>query len=471
MVVGDASVEIDVLVIGAGPGGYVAAIRAAQLGKSVLVVDKAELGGVCLNRGCIPSKALISAAHQYELVNHAASVGISAENVSIDFNKVQEWKNGIVKKQSGGVGMLLKGIKVQVFHGEALFINEHEARVFNDNETARYRFNHCIIATGSRPIELKAFPFGGRIISSTEALSLKEIPKSMVVIGGGYIGIELGQTYAKFGTKVTVLEGSDSILPGFEKDLTQLVARNLKKLNVDIVTEALAQSSEQTDKDVTVTYTVKGEEKKITADYVLVTVGRRPNTDGDLSLELAGVEVGERGLIKVNEKCQTNVPHIYAIGDIVPGPALAHKASYEAKVAAESIAGLPSAVDYKVIPAVVFSDPEIAGVGLSETEAKEKGINVVVGKFPYGANGRAQSMNATDGFVKLIGDKDSGLLLGGFVVGAEASNLIAELTLAIEMGATLEDIALTIHAHPTLGEITMDAAEGALGHPIHQLGK
>lgn len=471
MVVGDASVEIDVLVIGAGPGGYVAAIRASQLGKSVLVVDKGELGGVCLNRGCIPSKALISAAHQYEMVSHGDSIGISAENVKIDFTKVQEWKSGIVKKQSGGVGMLLKGNKVQVFQGEALFINEHEARVFNDNETARYRFNHCIIATGSRPIELKTFPFGGRVISSTEALSLNEIPKSMVVIGGGYIGIELGQTYAKFGTKVTVLEGSDSILPGFEKDLSQLVARNLKKLEVEVVTEAMAQGCEQTDTDVTVTYTVKGEEKKVTADYVLVTVGRRPNTDGDLSLELAGVEVGERGLIQVNDKCQTNVPHIYAIGDIVPGPALAHKASYEAKVAAESIAGLPSAVDYKVIPAVVFSDPEIAGVGFSEKEAKEKGINVVVGKFPYGANGRAQSMNATDGFVKLIGDKDSGLLVGGYVVGAEASNLIAELTLAIEMGATLEDIALTIHAHPTLGEITMDAAEGALGHPIHQLGK
>ncbi|MBP1156499.1 MULTISPECIES: dihydrolipoyl dehydrogenase [unclassified Paenibacillus] len=471
MVVGDASVEIDVLVIGAGPGGYVAAIRASQLGKSVLVVDKAELGGVCLNRGCIPSKALISAAHQYEMVSHADSIGITAENVKIDFTKVQEWKTGIVKKQSGGVGMLLKGNKVQVFQGEALFINENEARVFNDNETARYRFNHCIIATGSRPIELKTFPFGGRVISSTEALSLNEIPKSMVVIGGGYIGIELGQTYAKFGTKVTVLEGSDSILPGFEKDLSQPVARNLKKLDVEVVTEAMAQGCEQTDKDVTVTYTVKGEEKKVTADYVLVTVGRRPNTDGDLSLELAGVEVGERGLIQVNDKCQTNVPHIYAIGDIVPGPALAHKASYEAKVAAESIAGLPSVVDYKVIPAVVFSDPEIAGVGLSETEAKGKGINVIVGKFPYGANGRAQSMNATDGFVKLIGDKDSGLLVGGYVVGAEASNLIAELTLAIEMGATLEDIALTIHAHPTLGEITMDAAEGALGHPIHQLGK
>ncbi|MCP3773913.1 dihydrolipoyl dehydrogenase [Paenibacillus sp. MZ04-78.2] len=471
MVVGDASVEIDVLVIGAGPGGYVAGIRAAQLGKSVLIVDKSELGGVCLNRGCIPSKALISAAHHYEVIKHATSIGISAENVNIDWAKVQEWKDGIVKKQSGGVGMLLKGNKLQIFNGEALFINEHEARVFNDNETARYRFNHCIIATGSRPIELKAFPYGGRILSSTEALSLNELPKSLVVIGGGYIGIELGQTYAKFGAKVTVLEGSDSILPGFEKELSQPVARNLKKLDVEVVTEAMAQGCEQTDKDVTVTYTVKGEEHKITADYVLVTVGRRPNTDGDLSLELAGVQVGERGLIQVNEKCQTNVPHIYAIGDIVPGMALAHKASYEAKVAAESIAGMPSVVDYKVIPAVVFSDPEIAGVGLSETEAKAKGINVFTGKFPYGANGRAQSMNVTDGFVKLVGDKDTGLLIGAQVVGAEASNLIAEMTLGIEMGATLEDIAMTIHAHPTLGEITMDAAEGALGHPIHQLVK
>ncbi|MFB0844399.1 dihydrolipoyl dehydrogenase [Paenibacillus oleatilyticus] len=471
MVVGDASVEIDVLVIGAGPGGYVAGIRAAQLGKSVLIVDKSELGGVCLNRGCIPSKALISAAHHYEVIKHATSIGISAENVTVDWAKIQEWKDGIVKKQSGGVGMLLKGNKLQIFNGEALFINEHEARVFNDNETARYRFNHCIIATGSRPIELKAFPYGGRILSSTEALSLSELPKSLVVIGGGYIGIELGQTYAKFGAKVTVLEGSDSILPGFEKELSQPVARNLKKLGVEVVTEAMAQGCEQTDKDVTVTYTVKGEEHKITADYVLVTVGRRPNTDGDLSLELAGVQVGERGLIPVNEKCQTNVPHIYAIGDIVPGMALAHKASYEAKVAAESIAGLPSVVDYKVIPAVVFSDPEIAGVGLSETEAKAKGINVFTGKFPYGANGRAQSMNVTDGFVKLVGDKDTGLLIGAQVVGAEASNLIAELTLGIEMGATLEDIAMTIHAHPTLGEITMDAAEGALGHPIHQLAK
>ncbi|WP_282936395.1 dihydrolipoyl dehydrogenase [Paenibacillus sp. RC67] len=470
MVVGDASVEIDVLVVGAGPGGYVAAIRASQLGKSVLIVDKSELGGVCLNRGCIPSKALISAAHHYEAASHSSEIGITAENVKVDFTKVQEWKAGIIKKQTGGVTQLLKGNKIQIFNGEALFINEHEARVFNDNETARYRFNHCIIATGSRPIELKAFPYGGRIMSSTEALELPEIPESLVVIGGGYIGIELGQTYAKFGTKVTVLEGSDAVLPGFEKEMSQLVARNLKKLNVEVFTEAMAQGCEQTDKDVTVTFTVKGEEKKVTAQYVLVTVGRRPNTDGDLSLELAGIEVGERGLIQVNEQCQTNVPHIYAIGDIVPGLALAHKASYEGKVAAEAIAGLPSAVDYKCIPAVVFSDPEIASVGLNETEAKAKGINVAVGKFPYGANGRAQSMNLKEGFVKLVSDKDSGLLLGAQIVGAEASNLIAEMGLAIEMGATVEDIALTIHAHPTLGEITMEAAEVAIGHPIHILG-
>ncbi|MCD1258292.1 dihydrolipoyl dehydrogenase [Paenibacillus athensensis] len=469
MVVGDASLDIDVLVIGAGPGGYVAAIRAAQLGKSVLIVDKSEWGGVCLNRGCIPSKALISAAHQYEHALHSESMGITADNVKVDFAKVQEWKNGIVKKQTGGVSTLLKGNKIQMFQGEVMFINEHEARVFNEQEAPRYRFQHCIIATGSRPIELKAFPFGGRIISSTEALSLPEIPKSMIVIGGGYIGIELGQTYAKFGTKVTVLEGSDTVLPGFEKEMSKLVARNLDKVGVEVHTEALAQSCTKTDNDVTVTFTVKGEEKQVTADYVLVTVGRRPNTDGELGLDLINLKLTDRGLVEIDEQCRTSIPHIYAIGDIVAGPALAHKASYEAKVAAEAIAGQPSVIDYKAIPAVVFSDPEIASVGLNETEAKAKGINVAIGKFPYAANGRANSLNASQGFVKLVGDKDTGLLLGGQVVGPEASNLIGELTLAVEMGATLEDIALTIHAHPTLTEMVMDAAEGALGHPIHQL--
>ncbi|WP_040951263.1 dihydrolipoyl dehydrogenase [Gorillibacterium massiliense] len=470
MVVGDASVDIDVLVIGAGPGGYVAAIRAAQLGKNVVIVDKAELGGVCLNRGCIPSKALISAGHQYEQALHGSDIGITADNVKFDWSKVQAWKDSVVKKMTGGVGGLLKGNKVTVFNGEAMFINETEARLFNEHEQMRYRFKDCIIATGSRPIELKTFPYGERILSSTEALSLKEVPQSMVVIGGGYIGVELSQAYSKFGTKVTILEGSGQILPGFEKELTNLVVKNLQKTGAEIFTEALAQSSEVTDKNVTVTFTVKGEEKKVTADYVLVTVGRKPNTDDeDFGLALAGVEVGERGLIKVDKQGRTSNPHVYAIGDIVPGAALAHKASYEGKVAAEAIAGHPSEVDYRAMPLVVFSDPEISSVGLSETEAKEKGKNIVANKFPYAGNGRATSLGASDGFVKIIADKDTGVVLGSQIVGVEASNLIAELGLAIELGATLEDIALTIHAHPTLGEMIMDTAEGALGTPIHQI--
>ncbi|RIX53623.1 dihydrolipoyl dehydrogenase [Paenibacillus nanensis] len=467
MVVGDASLDIDTLVIGAGPGGYVAAIRAAQLGQNVLVVDKEHVGGVCLNVGCIPSKALISAAHQYESVSHASAFGIEVGEAKVDFSKVQEFKNGIVKKLTGGVASLLKANKVQYFHGEVMFINENEARVFNDQEAPRYRFKNCIIATGSRPIELKAFPYGGRIVSSTGALSLPEIPKSLVVIGGGYIGIELGQMYSKFGTKVTVIEGSDSILPGFDKDMSSIVAKKLKSKNVDIVTGAQAKSAEQTDKDVTVTYTVGDKEEKVTADYLLVTVGRRPNTDGELGLDLIGIKTTDRGLVEVDQQCRTNIPHIYAIGDIIAGPALAHKAMYEGRVAAEAIAGHPSVIDYKCVPAVCFSDPECASVGLSEKEAKDKGHNVKVGKFPFAINGRAMSLNANEGFVKLVADADSGLVLGAHIVGLEASNMIAELALAIEMGATLEDIALTIHAHPTLGEIVLDAAEVALGHPIH----
>jgi len=470
MVVGEFSTEIDVLVIGAGPGGYVAAIRAAQLGKSVTVVDRAEVGGVCLNRGCIPSKALISAAHQFEMMQHSDNIGVTAENVKVDFGKVQAWKNSVVSKLTGGVGSLLKGNKVQVVSGEVLFINENEVRVVSGYESARYKFNHCIIATGSRPIELKPFPYGGRILSSTEALSLTEIPKSMIVIGGGYIGVELGQTYAKFGTQVTILEGSDHVLPGFEKELSQLVAKQLKKDGVTVHTGAMAKESKQTEQNVTVTFNVGDEEKQVTADYLLVTVGRRPNTE-ELGLEVVNMKLTDRGYIEIDEQCRTSVPGIFAIGDVVAGPALAHKASYEGKVAAEVIAGHPSVIDYKAIPAVVFSDPEMASVGLNEPEAKEKGYNVAIGKFPFAANGRALSLNVTDGFVKVVADKDTGIVLGAQIAGPEASNLIAEMGLAVEMGATLEDIALTIHAHPTLGEIVMEAAEVALGHAIHTVNK
>lgn len=466
MVVGEFTTEVDVLVIGAGPGGYVAAIRAAQLGKTVAVVEKADLGGVCLNVGCIPSKAMIHAAHTYEHTQHTESMGITMENVKVDFAKVQEWKSGIVKQLTGGVASLFKGHKIQVIPGEALFVTENEVRVFHGYDVNRYRFEHCIIATGSRPIELPAFPFGKRVLSSTGALALTELPKSMVIIGGGYIGIELGTVFAKFGTKVTVLEGSDQILPGFEPDMPRLVERKLKKLGVDIKTKALAQGMEETEDGVIVTAEINGEQQNFEAEYLLVTVGRRPNTD-ELGLREIGMNLTDRGLIVVDKQGRTNIPNVYAIGDVVAGPALAHKASYEGKVAAEAIAGKPSEVDYKAIPAVVFSDPEIASVGLNEREVKEQGIDYVVGRFPFAANGRALSVNAGEGYVKLIAEKESKLVLGAQIVGPEASNIIAEIGLAIEMGATLEDIELTIHAHPTLGEVTMEAAELALGHPIH----
>ncbi|MEX1030170.1 MAG: dihydrolipoyl dehydrogenase [Paenibacillaceae bacterium] len=470
MVVGETRMEVDVLIIGAGPGGYVAAIRAAQLGKSVTVVDKGKAGGVCLNVGCIPSKALISAAHHYSSIQHASEIGITVEGVKVDFTRVQEWKDSVVNKLTGGVKSLFKGNKIELVTGEVFFTAEDEVRVVNGYEGARYQFKHCIIATGSRPIEIKGFPYGKRILSSTEALELKEIPKSMIIVGGGYIGVELGQMYAKFGTKVTILEGLKSILAGFEPDATRFVERNLKKLGVEIVTEATAKDATQTDKEVTVSYSAGGEAKQVTADYVLVTVGRKPNTD-ELGLDVVKMKRNERGYIEVDQQCRTNVANVYAIGDCVPGLALAHKASYEGKVVAEVIAGQPSMIDYKAIPAVVFSDPEIASVGWNEAEAKEHGHELVIGKFPYAANGRALSMNAGDGFVKIIADKKSEIVLGAIVVGPEASNLIAEIGLAIELAATLEDIALTIHAHPTLGEIVMESAEGALGKAVHQINK
>ncbi|GIO04479.1 dihydrolipoyl dehydrogenase [Brevibacillus reuszeri] len=463
--------QLDVLVIGSGPGGYVAAIRAAQLGKQVAIVEKEVMvGGVCLNKGCIPSKALISVAHQYEATTHSQEIGLQVTGVSVDFAKVQEWKQSVIDKLTGGVKSLLKGNKVQRIQGEAKLVGDDLVQVTNGEETSLYRFSHCILATGSRPIELKAFPYEGRILSSTEALTLTEIPKSLVVIGGGYIGIELGQTYAKLGAKVTILEGSDSILPGFEKEMSRFVGRKLKMLGVEVHTGAIAKEAEQTVDEVSITYEVKGELQHISAQYLLITVGRRPNID-QLGLEAVNMKLTERGFIQVDQQCKTSVESIYAIGDIVEGLALAHKASYEGKIAAEVIAGLDSSVSYKTIPAVVFSDPEIASVGLNETEAKSQGYTVSIGKFPYAANGRALSLNAGDGFVKIIGDSATGAILGGQIVGPEASNLIGEIGLAIEKGHKLQDIAHTIHAHPSLGEIIMEAAEGALGQGIHQLSR
>jgi len=468
MVVGDFPIETDTIVIGAGPGGYVAAIRAAQLGQKVTIVEKEYFGGVCLNVGCIPSKALIHAAHTYESAQHSEDIGIVAEKVKVNFDKVQEWKASVVKKLTSGVEGLLKGNKVEMVSGEAYFVDANTLRVMNENSAQTYTFKHAIIATGSRPIELPTFKYSKRIINSTGALNLTEVPKKMVVIGGGYIGAELGNAYASFGTEVTILEGGDDILAGFEKQMTALVKRNLKKKGVEIVTKAMAKGAEETENGVVVTYEVKGEEKKVEADYVLITVGRKPNTD-ELGLEQAGIELTERGLVKIDKQCRTNVSNIFAIGDIVEGPALAHKASYEGKVAAEAISGHPSEIDYLGIPAVVFSDPELATVGYSEQQAKEEGIEVVAAKFPFAANGRSLALNNQEGFLKLVTRKEDGLVIGGQIAGPGASDMIAEIGLAIEAGMTAEDIAMTIHAHPTLGEITMEAAEVAIGSPIHIL--
>jgi dihydrolipoamide dehydrogenase len=468
MVVGDMAIELDTVVIGSGPGGYVAAIRAAQKGQEVAIVEREFIGGVCLNVGCIPSKALITAGEKYNQARGSDVFGITSENVQIDWAKTQQWKNEeVVGRLTSGVEMLLKKNKVEILRGEAYFVDTHTLRVMQEDSAQTYTFNNAIIATGSRPIELKGFEWSDRVLDSTAALDLDEIPESMTVIGGGYIGSELAGVFAGLGTKVTILEGLDSILSGFDKDMVRLVENEFKNNGTEIVTKAMAKSVEETDKDVTITYEVDGKEETVTSDYVLVTVGRRPNTD-DMGLEIAGVELDDRGLIKVDEQGRSvSADSIYAIGDVVPGAALAHKASYEGKIAAAAIAGEKVAVDYRAMPAVAFTHPEIASVGYTAEEAKEAGLEVSTTKFPFGGNGRAISLDRTEGFIRLVTTKEDNIIVGAQVAGVSASDLVAELGLAVESGMTAEDIALTIHGHPTLAETINDAAEGALGLPIH----
>ena len=467
MVVGDLALELDTVVIGSGPGGYVAAIRAAQTGQKVAIIEREFIGGVCLNVGCIPSKALINAGHRYQEAKNSAAFGIITKEVEVDFAATQKWKDEqVVNTLTKGVEMLLKKNKVEIIRGEAFLNDTHQLRVINGDDAQSYTFKNAILATGSRPIEIKGFKFGGRVLDSTGALNLPEIPKKLVVIGGGYIGSELAGVYANLGSEVVILEGLPSILSAFDKDMVKLVEDNFKQKNVSIVTNAMAKSAEETDNGVKVTYEANGKTEVVEADYVLVTVGRRPNTD-DLGLQAAGVETTDRGIIKVDNQGRTSQKHIFAIGDIVAGPPLAHKASYEAKIAAEAIAGQNVIIDYVAIPAVCFTDPELATVGLSEHEAKEQGLTVKVSKFPFGANGRALSLNQTEGFVRLVTDKDTGLVLGGQVAGVGASDLIGEIALAVEARMMIEDLSLTIHAHPTLSETIMDASEVSLGIPIH----
>ena len=466
MVVGDFAIDLDTVVIGSGPGGYVAAIRAAEMGQKVTVIESTFIGGVCLNVGCIPSKALINAGHRYQDALEASTFGINAKGADLDFTKTQEWKqNKVVHTLTSGVSMLFKKHKIDTIMGTAFLKDDHSLRVMQKDSAQTYTFKNLIIATGSRPIEIKGFKFGKRILDSTGGLNLPEVPKEFVVIGGGYIGSELASAYANLGAHVTILEGTSSILPNFEKDMVQLVLNSFKKRGVTVITNAMAKEAEDTGKGVKVTYTADGKEQTIAADYVMVTVGRQPNTD-DLGLDIVGVETTDRGLIKVDAQGRTNKPNIYAIGDIVPGAALAHKASYEGKVAAEAISGKASAVDYKAMPAVCFTDPELATTGMTVAEAKDKGIKAKASKFPFAANGRALSLAQTEGFVRLV-TNENGTVIGGQVAGAGASDLISELTVAVEGGLNVEDLALTIHPHPTLSEVIMDDAEVALGLPIN----
>ncbi len=465
--------KFDAIVIGAGPGGYVCAIRLAQLGKKVALIDRDNLGGTCLNWGCIPSKALIHAAHLFESMNHgAADMGFSFKDLRLDFAKLNEWKNGVVKKLTGGIGGLCKRHGIEVFMGTAEFQGPKKVEVtLNDSKVKEIvEFDFCVIATGSDSAALPNLAFDGKqIVSSKEALNLPELPRRLTLIGGGVIGLELGCFYSMLGTEVTVLEYAPQLLPGTDLDLVKVVEKAFQSRGAQVHTNFKVAGAEAKGKKVSVKGTDKdGKEQSFETDICLVSVGRRPFTKY-LSAEKAGVKLNERGFIPVNKSLQTNVPHIYAIGDVVAGgPMLAHRASHEALIAAAHLSGDKfAAVDYRVIPAAIFTVPEIASVGISEAEAKAKNMQVKIGKFPFAALGRALANNAPEGFCKVIGDSRTNDLLGVHIVGPEAGNLIAEGALAIEMGASVEDLALTIHTHPTYPESMMEAADAYFDHAIH----
>lgn len=469
-----ANLELDVCVIGAGPGGYVAAIRSAQLGLKTAVIEREFLGGVCLNVGCIPSKAMITAANFYHrMTEQAPEMGFKIKGIDFDMEKLSEWKQSVSERMSSGVSQLLKGNQVEVVLGNAEFKSKTELKVKSERGDTLVRAKHFVIATGSRPIEIPGFHFDEKhILSSTGALALKNLPKSLLVIGGGYIGLEIGSYLAKLGTKVTVLEASDGLLSGVaDPECVNVVARKLKKQGVEVHFGAMAKKQSQSPTGVEVTAEIAGKTQIFKAEKVLVTVGRRPNSD-QLGLKNIGLALDEKGFVKVDAQRRTNIPGIYAIGDIAGQPMLAHKASHEGVLVAEVIAGHNRAYDVKTVPSVIFVDPEIASAGLTEAECKQKGFNdLKIGKFPFAANGRAVSMMETDGFVKIIADAKTHVVLGVHIVGPEASQLISEAALAIEMGARLEDLSLTIHPHPTLGETMMEAAEATLGHAIHIIQK
>ena len=465
MVMGSPARESEVVVVGAGPGGYVAAIRAADLGKEVVLVEeRANLGGVCLLEGCIPSKALIHSVEVIHAAKDAKKMGLTFAPPAVDLEALRRWIGSVVGDLSNGVAGLLKRRGVEVIRGRARFESDRTLTVA-DAETPRVAFRKCILATGARATTLVGTD-GLGLWTAADALALPEIPDSLLVIGGGYIGLELGLVYAGLGAKVSVVEILPNLLTGADPDLVQVVQRVASRQLAEILLEARIAGVERTSAGYAVKIEHKGEVKTREYARVMASVGRRPNTD-EIGLDRAGVTTDQRGFVPVNEKCQTSAPHIFAVGDITPGPMLAHRASRQGKVAAEVIAGRPAAFDNRTVPAVVFTDPEIAWAGLTELEAKSQGLKVTVGKFPLAALGRAKTMGRTEGFAKVLADPDTQLVLGVGIVGPRASDLIAEATLAIEMGATLEDLMSTIHPHPTLSEAVMEAAEVAAGAAVH----
>ncbi|MCC8537645.1 dihydrolipoyl dehydrogenase [Xanthomonas axonopodis pv. poinsettiicola] len=461
-----ADIECKMVVLGAGPGGYTAAFRAADLGLDTVLIERyASLGGVCLNVGCIPSKALLHAAAVIDEVAHAGDFGVDFGQPKITLDKLREYKEKVVGKLTGGLASMAKQRKVRTVTGVATFVSPNELEIVGDDgKTQLLRFEHCIIAAGSQAVKLPNFPWDDkRVMDSTDALELQDIPKSLLVVGGGIIGLEMATVYSALGSKVTVVEFMDQLMPGADKDLVKPLADRLKKQGVEVHLKTKATDVKADKKGITVGFEAAAEGEKpaldaTTYDRVLVAVGRSPNGK-KIGADKAGVTVTERGFIPVDRQMRTNVPHIFAIGDIVGNPMLAHKATHEGKLAAEVAAGEKKEWVARVIPSVAYTNPEIAWVGVTETEAKSKGLKVGVAKFPWAASGRAIGIGRTEGFTKLIFDEDTHRVIGGAIVGVHAGDLLAEIGLAIEMGAEAEDIGHTIHAHPTLSESVGMAAE------------
>ena len=466
------TLQFDLVVLGSGPGGYVAAIRAAQLGfKTALVEKDKTLGGTCLNVGCIPSKALLHSTEMYHFAGHgAADHGIDLTNLSVDIGKLMERKNRTVSQLCGGVAQLMKANKVTVVQGLGMLEGQGKVRVSGNTGESLLEAKHIVIATGSVPVELPFLPFDGEtVVSSTQAIAFDKIPERLVVVGAGAIGLELGSVWARLGAQVDVVEFLPVIAPTFDKDVSKMAERLFKKqgLNFHLGTKVTGLK-----KDAGKTYlqaeNKKGEAIEIEADKVLVAVGRKPFTDG-LGLEKAGLQTDDKGRIPVNQNFQTNTPGIYAIGDVIAGPMLAHKAEEEGVACIECIAGQAGHVNYGVIPNVIYTEPEIASVGLTEAATKEQGIKTKSGKFNFAANGRAIATDATDGFVKVIADAKTDRLLGVQIIAKSASELIASAVSHMEYGGSAEDLGRTIHAHPTLSEAMKEAALAVGGNAIHSV--